>query len=414
MAETQPMEQSKASSEAQQEKQGTQGVKLYPAKFHQLVPEAKYFSFLVQALPIVSMDRLRRISSGGKYANRCVIHPAAMVLFSRGLNLILARIILNSIFVYDSSSTLRSINRDICIGADEVFEMDPYLNKSTIARDYPLMKNLLYSLKASAMKEERGGERVSRSYDESNEVEKFKSKLLLHYVSKSELGSGCRSLVLSRYAKSLTTVHIREGLRLHVRFADVLRLPRVYALSQMPPRLTTEQLDVHQLSIIPCINWVQILVYNLPYKYEVMTHIRNGYLMRLVTEGWIKLQDTASTSQGSNPRGVLDFYNADSSTESRIGELECIIPTDSIEYSIYFLVDYWIRMSFFFHVTDFEICNKDRPQQEQEYTPQNFPMHVRPQLIDGISIRKLEEALLMRYNLPIPREYDNIPYIGEV
>lgn len=410
MADTQLTEQSRTSTEAQSEKQGTQGARLYPTKFCQLVPEAKYFSFLVQALPIVSMDRLRRISSNGKYANRCIVHPATMVIFSRGLNLILARIILNSIFVYDSSSTLRSINRDICIGADEVFEMDPYLNKSTIARDYPLMKNLLYSLKTSGMKEERGVERVSKSYDESNEIEKFKFKLLLHYVSKSELGSGCRSLVLSRYAKSLTAVHVREGLRLHVRFTDVLRLPRVYALSQMPPRLTTEQLDIHQLSIIPCINWVQVLVYNLPYKYELMTHIRNGYLVRLITEGWIKSQDTSYISKGNNSRGASDLYN----TESRIGELECTISTDNIECSIYFLIDYWIRMSFFFHVTDFGICNKDKPQQEREHASQRFPMYTRPQLIDGISIKKLEEALVLRYNLPIPREHDTIPYIGEV
>ena len=393
----------------EQEKQGAQVPKYCPTRFYQLVPEAKAFSFLVQSLPIVSMDALRKISSNTKYANRCIVHPAAMVIFSRGLNLILARIILNSIFVHDSSSTLRSINRDICIGANEVFEMDPYLNKSTIASSYPIMKSLLYSLKTASMNIERGGERVSKSYDESNEVEKFKSRLLLHYVSKSELGSGCRSLVLSRYAKSLTAVHIREGLRLHVRSADLLRVQRAYASLQMAPRLTTEQMDIHQLSLIPCINWVQVLIYNLPYKYELMLYIRSKYLMKFGNEGLTKLQDATATPPGYASRSASDLYGA----EPRIGELECTISADNIESSIYSLVDYWIKMSFFFHVTDFSIYTKDKPQGEEDHTSQPFPMYTRPQMIDGISIKKLEEALLLRYNLPGPREQDTILYIGE-
>lgn len=409
----QAAEQSKVSNETKQEGQNAQTLKFYSSKLSQLVPEARQFSFLVQALPIVSMSKLRALSLYHYRSHIFAIHPAAMVTFSRGLNLILARIILNSIFVHDSSSTLRSTNRDICAGAEHAFELDPYLSNTTIP-DYPLMKNLLYSLKRATAKAEKAMERSSTSFDESCEIENLKSKLLLHYVSESKYGSCCRRLVLSRYAKSLTAVHIREGQLLCIRLADIFRSQRAHSQCQLYPHLTPDQKNVHQLSLIPFINWVQVLIYNLPYKYELMLYIRSRSIMDITKDNLVMWHDNAPQSSpptAYNPKGTDTITH--SNTEACIGDRDCTISADRLESGMYSLVDYWVRMSFFYHVTDFSVYDIDKPQNEQTHTTQHYPMYTRPEKIDGISIKKLEEAFLLRYNLQGPREQDVLLYIGE-
>lgn len=403
------VEQSKQSNGSKGTQQESQNVQMprFSSKFCQLVPEAKQFSFLVQALPIVSMDKLKVIHLHSQRASKLVVHPATMVSFSRGLNLILARIILNSIFIYDSSSTLRAASRDICAGAEHVFELDTYLSSNT--PDYPFMKGLLYDLKCKSMTTEKGTEGGPTTFSESCDIENFKSKLLLHYVSESKQGSCFKSLFLSRYAKNLTAAHIREGQLLSTRLGDIIRSQRAYSQFQIYPHLTSDQRNIHQLSLIPSINWVQITIYNLPYKYELMAYIRRKSIMKFDQDDSLKWYRATQSFLSYDEENTIDPTN----TITPMEDCDCIISSDHIESIMYVLVDHWIKMSFFYHVTDFTMYNSHTPQKQQKHATQRFPMYTRPEKIDGISIKRIEDAFLLHYNLSGPREQNIIPYIGE-